>query len=288
MYMFYVDESGSRDPDPGMQQDGTYKKDWLYVLTGVGIFEHRWKPFYRTIVRRKRELLARLRAVHGIQLDLDAAEIKSNWIRIPRERVRHPFLSYLTDADISALVSLYFDELAQSNAVVITVAIDKRHLRPPIDAGWLHAKAWEFLCERVEMYMAREHPRHQAVMVADDMGKQENCALAMRHARFLERATTANRWLHHVVEMPLFVRSELSEGVQLADICGYAVYRALRDGDIRYTYFQPVLDQIYRARRDNLDRIDGLKIFPATSPLLELFRAKEKGRSGEQPDLPLN
>lgn len=60
-------------------------------------------------------------------------------------------------------------------------------------------------------------------MIADDMGKHQNCALAMRHARFLEKATTANLRLEHIVEMPLFVRSELSEGVQLADLCSYSI-----------------------------------------------------------------
>lgn len=289
MYMFYIDESGTRDTDVGRQPDGTVTKDWLYVLTAVGIFEHRWKDFYRAIVKRKRELLARIKAVFGTQLDLDSTEIKSNWIRIPKERAKHRFLSQLTDADIAALVGLYFGQLAELRAPVIVVVIDKRCLRQPVDAAWLHTKAWELLCERFEMFMCHEHPKHRAIMVADDMSKQQNCALAMRHARFLERATSAGRRLSHIVEMPLFVRSELSEGVQLADLCGYATYRAFRSGDLEYSHFQPVLEQIYKRKSD--DRLDGLKLFPGESPLNELLRArgaKEKGRFGEQPDLPLN
>ena len=289
MYLFYIDESGTRDTDVGKQADGSVTKDWLYVLTAVGIFEHRWKDFYKAIVKRKRELLARIKAVHGIALDLDSTEIKSNWIRIPKERTKHPFLSQLTNADLEALVALYFNQLAELRAAVIAIVIDKRYLRPPVDAAWLHAKAWEFLCERVEMYMCSEHPKHRAIMVADDMSKQQNCALAMRHARFLERATSAGRRLNHIVEMPMFVRSELSEGVQLADLCGYSTYRAFRRGDLEYSHFQPVLDQIYRPRADG--RLDGLKLFPSDTPLQSLLLQKtgnEKGRSGEQPDLPLN
>jgi hypothetical protein len=146
--MFYVDESGSRDVDLGApREDGSYAKDWLYVLTAIGVFEHRWKFFYKTIVRRKRELLARIRAVHGVALDLDSTEIKSNWVRVPKERAKHPFLSHLTDADIQALVRLYFDQLEELPATVTSIVIDKRHLYQPTTQERLHAKASELLCD---------------------------------------------------------------------------------------------------------------------------------------------
>ena len=288
MFMFYVDESGTRDTDLGSKNDdGSHTKDWLYVVTAVGVFEHRWKAFYKTIVGRKREMLARIRASHGIRLDLDSAEIKSNWVRIPKQRARHPFLCHLDSAEIHSLVALYFEQLEAVPVIVISVAIDKRHLHPHRTPEWLHAKAWELLCERVELFMWKQHPRHHAVMVADDMGKHMNCTLAMRHARFLESATTARRRLDHIVEMPLFVRSELSEGVQLADLCGYAVYRALRSGDLGYEFFLPVSKKLYGPRSDG--RFDGLKIFPASSPLHDLFKREpetEKGSPVEEPGLP--
>jgi len=96
MYLFYVDESGTRDPDAGPYVDGAYTKSWLYVLTAVGLLDHRWKGFYSRIVGRKRQLLARVNSAHGLSLDLNATEIKSNWIRIPKARAAHPFLSRLT------------------------------------------------------------------------------------------------------------------------------------------------------------------------------------------------
>ncbi|MCA1786824.1 MAG: hypothetical protein LC657_12690, partial [Desulfobacteraceae bacterium] len=56
------------------------KKDWLYVLTGLGIFEHKWRKFYDPIAAKKRELLQGL----GASISLDECEIKSNWIRIEK------------------------------------------------------------------------------------------------------------------------------------------------------------------------------------------------------------
>lgn len=287
MYLFYIDESGTRDPDVGTARLGGLAKDWLYVLTAIGIFEHRWKDFYRAIVGRKRDLLARIKAEHGTELELNSTEIKSNWIRIAYERARHPFLSRLTAVEIRELVDVYYEQLDDLRAPVISVVVDKRLLRPPVDAAWLHAKAWELLCERVQLFMSHEYPEHTALMVADDMGRRPNCGLAMQHARFLETGTAGGSYLQHVIELPLFVRSELSEGVQLADLCGYSTYRAFRDENLAYSYFQPVFQRLYR--RGVEGHIDGLKIFPSASPLLSLIEAipDEKGRSIVRSDLPL-
>jgi hypothetical protein len=39
MYLFYIDESGTRDPDVGALVNGTPAKDWIYVLIAIGIFD---------------------------------------------------------------------------------------------------------------------------------------------------------------------------------------------------------------------------------------------------------
>jgi hypothetical protein len=36
MYLFYIDESGTRDPDAGAFSNGKHAKAWLYVLTAIG------------------------------------------------------------------------------------------------------------------------------------------------------------------------------------------------------------------------------------------------------------
>jgi len=51
MYFFYVDESGSRDPQViGTRRDGsTFAKDHLYVLTAIGLYEWKWRRLEREI-----------------------------------------------------------------------------------------------------------------------------------------------------------------------------------------------------------------------------------------------
>ena len=72
----------------------------------------------------------------------------------------------------------------------------------------------------------------------------------------------------HIVEYPFFTRSELSNGVQLADLLAYNVYRAFRDEDVDYPYFRTILPKVYR-RRDT-GTLAGLKVWPETSPLVDL------------------
>lgn len=87
----------------------------------------------------------------------------------------------------------------------------------------------------------------------------------------------------HIVEYPFFSRSELSNGVQLADLLAYSVFRAFRDEDFTYPYFERLLPSFYRRQAGTA--LDGLKVWPEGSPLIERARAawqayKNKTMSG--------
>ena len=71
-----------------------------------------------------------------------------------------------------------------------------------------------------------------------------------------------------IVEYPFFTRSELSNGVQLADPLACSVYRAFKDEDLGYPYFERVLGNFYRRRQGTA--LDGLKVWPDRSPLSAL------------------
>ena len=119
------------------------------------------------------------------------------------------------------------DPRSAESRFIFSVVVDKRHLHDYMTQEKLHRKAWELLLERVEYFMWTEHDRHQAVMVVDDAGPQLNRSLAMKHAYFQDQGTSAGQRLRHIVEMPLFVRSELSNGVQLADMVSYTPLRIM-------------------------------------------------------------
>jgi hypothetical protein len=73
--------------------------------------------------------------------------------------------------------------------------------------------------------------------------------------------------------MPLFVRSELSNGVQLADLLAYNIYRCFRNENPDYPFFAQTLPHIWASERTPTSVIDGLRVFPPESPLTALLPA---------------
>ncbi|NJL31694.1 MAG: DUF3800 domain-containing protein [Phycisphaerales bacterium] len=278
MYFFYVDEAGNRDPRIAIPRaDGsTINGDPVYVLTAVSLFEHRWHGFEKTINRHKSMLMDLIHRNTRLKLQLADCEIKSNWIRIPKERAKRPFLTHITDVELTKLVDLYFEQLRHHHMTIFAVIVDKRCLHDYMDPAKLHRKAWELLLETVEQFMRTQHSKHQALMVTDDMTVQENRTLAMKHAYIMDKGTARNTWLRHICEMPMFVRSELSNGVQLADLCAYNIYRVFKMKNIEYPFFTKISHAIW-SRHELVDRpFSRLHVFPPESELHLLVEKFEK------------
>ncbi len=285
MYFFYIDESGSRDPETSLKKaDGTVvPKDHIYVLIGVSLYEHRWRRFDREIANLKLEFRDHLYRLRRLEFDLADCEVKSNWIRNPKERrERSPFLDALTDADRERLVACFFQQLPTQRMTVFAVVMDKRKLLEHMTSELLHKKAYELLLERIEHFMSEFHPKHQAVIVMDDTEKSLNRAVSMKHA-FFQREGNANVRFNHIVEYPFFTDSKLSNGVQLADLCAYNIYRAFKTKDFGYPYFRELLPHVYR--RERAEQLDGLKVFPNDSELVHFAREGWVTFKTEQPSL---
>lgn len=280
MYLCYIDETGNRDPRLRIpQRDGAVKDgDPLYVLTALCIFEQRWHTMEKPINRHKVSLIERIKRDTGISLTLGDCEIKSNWIRQPGERAKRPFLASLSADELTSLANVFYQQLAAAKGTLFAVLIDKRHLPAGTTQHDIHLRSWERLLELIEHFMRARHHKHQAIMINDDVGRTQNHMLAMTHAQLLDRGTGRDTWLRHICEMPMFVRSELSAGVQLADLCSYNIYRAFKSGNLAYPFFQRIAPFIWTSH----DRVNAGKPFPGlwvldgtNSPLVPLVRQFE-------------
>lgn len=272
MYFFYFDESGNRDPRAKrVLPDGTEQTlDHLYVLTAVSLYEFKWRRFDRMIANLKLELRDHLYKTKSLDFDLADCEVKSTWLRIAKQREKEsPFLHALTDKDRQRLVDCFFGQVGDHFMQIFAVVVDKRKLHAHMDHEKLHKKAYELLLERIEHFMAEYHPKHQAVIVMDDTDKTINRAVSMKHA-FFQREGNRLVDFKHIVEYPFFTDSKLSNGVQLADLCAYNVYRAFRDQDFKYAFFRRLLPHFYR--RGESGKLDGLKVFPEDSELVTFAR----------------
>ena len=270
MYFFYLDESGSRDPSPGTSEQ---RKDHIYVLLAVGMDEWQLWPFEMEVSQFKLDLAADLRRGGFGDFDLADCEVKSNWLRRPNERMNRPFLRHLGPIAVENLTNVYLEQVGKRKTVVMASVIDKRYLHAGTTFEALHQKSYELLLERIQNCIGRYRPRQQALIVMDDMDRGLNRTVAMRHASFL-RSGNPNTAFENIVEYPFFTRSELSNGVQLADLLAYNVYHAFRYEKMSYPYFLDMLPHFYR----DGSIVHGLKVWPDDSPLVQTARAMRSGQ----------
>lgn len=284
MFLFYVDESGNRDTThlEIRNPNGAVTPSWLYVLTAVSLFERDWHGFEKTINRRKTDLIRRIGGETPLRLELADCEIKSNWIRNSKERAERAFLANLTVDELNDLIGLYYAQLEFHKMHVLSVLIDKRFLKPYLDQEKIHRKAWELLLEQVEFLMRVRNDKHQAILITDETTRQSHRSLAMKHAFIMDQGTKENVWLKHICEMPLFVNSELSNGVQLADLCSYNIYRAFSYNDLDYPFFSQIVPRIWSAANPVKYPFSGIRVFPPESPLHAIVEEFENARASSE------
>ena len=287
MYLFYIDETGSRDPETqSIKADGTIReKDPLYALTAVGIYEYKWRRFEALITRLKIELADNLKRAGKGDFRLDQIEVKSSWLRQPRLREKEsPFLAALDEEGLARISGAYYAALEELKMTVISVVVDKRHLQPHMDHVKLHLKTYELLLERIDSFLAEYHPKHQAVIIADDTDKSINRPLVLKHAYFQREGNQFSRF-RHILEYPFFTDSNISNGVQLADLVGYNVYRVFKFRDFDYPWFQRILPRFHCSALTSEMRLDGLYVWPGDSSLLPFLQENIREAKQKQPSL---
>lgn len=209
-------------------------------------------------------------------------EPKSNLLRRRSLRARHPFYNFLTEPQVKSLTDIFYEQLSKHYMKIFAVVIDKRKLASFFDSEKMQRKAYELLLERIQNFMRECHPKHLGVIVADDEGTQTNRSLTLKHNYFQRYGTSAGVRLSNIVETPFFVRSELSNGTQLADFCAYNVYRTFLRKDPEYYYFTKMLRWFYKSKLTAPDKLDGLKVFPDDSDLVAL--GEQIGKKTARPD----
>lgn len=282
MFLVYVDETGNTDPRLRIKRKDATEIDGdpFFVVTAVMVFAQRWHTFEKLINRRKRELIDRIEASTGVRLNLSQSEVKSNAVRVAKARRSHPFLSELDDRELKDLVDLYYEQLNQCKMQIVSVVVDKRFIPAGATAHDIHQRSWQKLLELIERVMRARNHKHQAIIINDDVTPQVNRSLALLHSDLLDRGTDDGTWLRHICEMPMFVRSELSVGVQLADLCSYNIYRVMKSEDLSYSFFERMRPRIWTPNHTPASSsysafrpFPGIWVLGKGSPLVNLIRS---------------
>ncbi len=152
-------------------------------------------------------------------------------------------------SDIAGLISNW------GVARLFAECIDKVHFDPTIAMRSVHEQAFEQVVSRFEQYL-KNSDEGNGLLIHDN-----NQTVAKRHTELMKtflREGTLWTKIRHIIETPMFVDSQLTSMVQLADLCAYALRRYLENGE------EELFDLVFR-RADRRGQIAvGVRHF--TSP----------------------
>lgn len=265
MFLCYLDESGTVDP-------GTTSH---FVLLGLALRAERWrgldaeieaaKAAYRLkgaelhtafIYKRfpEQERLAgfgalddaerRRRMLEARRQALLVAPTKKKAALLKKEYAKTDAYVHLTLDERRAFVTDVADRIARSDVRLFCEAVSK---------GDSSVSPTEVFGLAFEQVVTRFHAYLEAIG-ADSLGLlvQDNNETASKHLTGLMRKYHEDgrtRWgaFRRVIETPLFVDSELTSMVQLADMCSYATRRFFENGETHL--FDRIYDRFDRTRK---------------------------------------
>jgi len=109
--------------------------------------------------------------------------------------------------------------------------VDKAHFAAQVRGKTVDEQAFEQIVSRFEQFlqnMGRPNTRH-GLLIHDN-----NQTVAHRHTELMKRFhASGTLWtgIHSLIETPLFVDSQLTGMIQVADLCGYALRRYLENNE---------------------------------------------------------
>ncbi len=254
MYLFYIDESGTESLNPTFIQDPNSR---FYVLTAVAVYENRWKSLERELTDFKFKLFP--------NVDLSELEVHMNVLKHQKSIKAHRYFSLLSGEKLDSLVDHYFQKICDGNITLFSVVIDKQCFVGTPAA--LIEKAHELLIERIENFLREYHSKHNGLIIYDEKTPKNTKALTTLQQAFIRKRRTSATTIQHLIEIPFFVKSEYSNGIQLADMCAFSVNKAFSRNDFTYPEFARILPYFYKSTQSLKKKYDGIKVFPKSSPL---------------------
>lgn len=219
-YLLYIDDSGTKEYAENPADYGKGKSRY-FVFGAVLLSANDAALLSSQIIQLKLRIFG-----------TDAVEIKSNWLRQPKEaRVRYLDEFQVTEDELAQFVAAYYDMIRSTNLTLFATVVDKVHMQERYPQPWYApAVAYETLLQRVEMCL---HGRGSVSVSVDDMtgatpkGNQYKRNLDRQHEALKKTGSTLQRDFRFdsVKGRLRFINSAHSHLVQVADVVAYNVYR---------------------------------------------------------------
>ncbi len=258
MYFCYIDESGTPEI-PGTSSH--------YVLCGISIPIDKWKkcdsqihaikkkyglgeaeihtgwilrsyleqskiPDFESMdwtERRSAVLRERKKAIYSLQKSGNKKLYKQS----KKNYNKTEAYIHLTYAERLSLIQEIADKIGSWKfARIFAEAVDKTHFNPAVAKRTVDEMALEQIVSRFENFMTiyeKEPIKIYGALIHDN-----NLTVAERHTKLMQqfhRKGTLWTSINHIIETPLFVNSELTSMVQIADLCSYVMRRYFELGE---------------------------------------------------------
>lgn len=227
MFLFYIDESGEIDYN---------SKTKYFVFNALGIDAKNWKLLNTEVNKLKYCIFDRP--------DAPILEIKSNWLRFPREREKHDYLASLSSDDLKKLSLGMMDLIIKNELVLISIVVNKDSLLRHYGMGKPSPNVFaiQYLLERISLYMHYNEPDKQAIVIMDKCSDNIEKMLNQTHTLQIKDgySWTKNK---SIIENLMFVDSQYNNFIQLTDLCSYSINRAFRDDNPDYPFFKMLLSK---------------------------------------------
>lgn len=126
----------------------------------------------------------------------------------------------------------FFDMVNNLDMTVFAIVMERPD-KAPYEGPELLQCHHRYLFNRVEQFMAEEHPNHFALPIYDALDPGSTRIFSASFNQFMARSN-AGRAMTHIVPSPLFVDSALTPGIQIADRFAYAL-RIYEENELQKT-----------------------------------------------------
>ena len=258
MYLCYIDESGTSNI-PGNTSH--------FVLAGLAIPIWYWKKCDRDITTLKkkygldqseihtawilRHYIEQNRISNFEKLDyshrrsevekLRRAELlrlqksgNKNYRKVKKNFVKTAAYVHLTLSERKRFITEIAEKVSQWRfARLFAECIDKIHFDPNLASWTVDEQAFEQVISRFETYLQKtktesKHPNFGLII------HDNNQTVAKNHTQLMKKFhSKGTLWtnIQNIIETPLFVDSQLTAMVQIADLCSYSIRRYLENGE---------------------------------------------------------
>jgi len=298
MHICYVDESGTPDI-PGNTSH--------YILAGVSIPVEKWKECDKDIETIKTRYGLAQQEIHVAwmlrryieqtkisgfdSLDYQQRRYQVNALRTAEllrlQRTKNKSHYRQTKKNYQktdAYIHLTYDERKNfllniarlvsgwGYARLFAECIDKVYFNPNKVKQAVDEQAFEQVISRFEQYLqvtsSKTQSKNFGLLIHDN-----NQTVARKHTLLMKKFhRDGTLWtnLENTIETPLFVDSELTGMVQIADLCAYSLRRYLENGE------EELFDLLFKRADRKDDIVVGVRHFTASSCVCKICRAHKK------------